>query len=62
LAGALTAGGRVLFLPARAFLDQIAGIGDLGPLPGFDAGVHGMRLVAAVTESAAAGGVTVKVS
>jgi predicted dehydrogenase len=47
---------------ARAFLDQIAGVGDLGPLPGFDAGVHGLRLVAAVAESAAAGGATVKVS
>lgn len=46
---------------ARAFLDQIAGIGHLGPLPGFDAGVHGLRLVAAVTESAAAGGTAVKV-
>jgi predicted dehydrogenase len=46
---------------ARAFLDQIAGIDGLGPLPGFDAGVHGMRLVAAVTESATAGGSAVKV-
>lgn len=40
---------------ARAFLDQIAGIGDLGPLPGFEAGLHGLRLVAAITESAATG-------
>ena len=47
---------------ARAFLDQIAGIGDLGPLPGFEAGLHGLRLVAAITESAATGGATVKVS
>ena len=45
----------------RAFLDQIAGIGDLGPLPGFDAGLHGLRVVAAVTESAQSGGTTVKV-
>jgi predicted dehydrogenase len=47
---------------ARAFLDQIAGGGDLGPLPGFDVGLHGLRLVAAITESAATGGATVKVS
>ncbi len=47
---------------ARAFLDQIAGIGDLGSLPGFEAGLHGLRLVAAITESAASGGGTVKVS
>jgi predicted dehydrogenase len=46
---------------ARAFLDQIAGIGDLGPLPGFDAALHGMRLVSAVTESATAGGNAVTV-
>ena len=45
----------------RAFLDQIAGIGDLGPLPGFDAGLHGLRVVAAVTESAQSGGTAVKV-
>jgi predicted dehydrogenase len=46
---------------ARAFLDQIAGIGDLGPLPGFHAGLHDLRLVAAVVESARFGGVAVKV-
>ncbi len=45
----------------RAFLDQIAGIGELGPLPGFDAGLHGLRVVAAVTESAQSGGAAVKV-
>ena len=45
----------------RAFLDQIAGIGDLGPLPGFDVGLHGLRVVAAITESAKAGGAAVKV-
>jgi predicted dehydrogenase len=45
----------------RAFLDQIAGIGDLGPLPGFDVGLHGLRVVAAITESAQSGGVAVKV-
>ena len=46
----------------RAFLDQIAGIDDLGPLPGFDAGLRGLRLVAAVTESAESGGAVVKVA
>ena len=45
----------------RAFLDQIAGIGELGPLPGFEAGLHGLRVVAAVTESAQSGGAAVKV-
>jgi predicted dehydrogenase len=45
----------------RAFLDQIAGIEGMGPLPGFDAGLHGLRVVAAVTESAASGGTSVKV-
>jgi predicted dehydrogenase len=46
---------------ARAFLDQIAGIPGLGPLPSFDAGLHGLRVVAAVTESANTGGAAVKV-
>ncbi len=45
----------------RAFLDQIAGIGDLGPLPSFGAGLHGLRVVAAIAESAQSGGATVKV-
>src|SRR6478672_698245 len=45
----------------RAFLDQIAGIGDLGPLPGFEAGLHGLQVVAAITESANSGGAAVKV-
>jgi predicted dehydrogenase len=45
----------------RAFLDQIAGVGDLGPLPGFEAGLHGLQVVAAVTESAQSGGAAVKV-
>ncbi|MFW0783350.1 Gfo/Idh/MocA family oxidoreductase [Gordonia sp. CPCC 206044] len=46
---------------ARAFLDQVAGIDELGPLPGFDVGVHSMRVVEAITESARGGGATVKV-
>ena len=45
----------------RAFLDQIAGIGDLGPLPSFEAGLRGLRVVAAVSESAQSGGAAVKV-
>lgn len=47
---------------ARAFLDQIAGIGDLGPLPGFDTGLHDLHLIAAVTESARLGGAAVKIN
>ncbi len=47
---------------SRAFLDQIAGIDVLGPLPGFDVGLHSMRVVAAIAESAANGGATVKVA
>jgi predicted dehydrogenase len=46
----------------RAFLDQIAGIDELGPLPRFDAGLHGLRVVAAITESAQSGGAAVKVA
>jgi predicted dehydrogenase len=46
---------------ARAFLDQIAAVGELGPLPGFDAGLHGLQVVAAVAESANSGGAAVKV-
>lgn len=45
----------------RAFLDQIAGVGDLGPLPGFEVGLRGLNLVAAITNSAASGGAAVKV-
>jgi predicted dehydrogenase len=45
----------------RAFLDQIAGIENLGPLPTFEDGLHGLRVVAAVAESAASGDAVVKV-
>ena len=55
----------------RAFLDQIADrsseargegtVGDMGPLPGFEVGLHGLQVVAAVTESAKDGGLAVKV-
>ena len=44
-----------------AFLDQIAGIGDLGPLPVFEAGLHGLQVVTAITESANSAGAAVKV-
>ena len=45
----------------RAFLDQITGTGDLGPLPGFEVGLRGLSLVRAITESANTGGTAVKV-
>ncbi|SCX32348.1 Gfo/Idh/MocA family protein [Mycolicibacterium fluoranthenivorans] len=45
----------------RAFLDQIAGIDALGPLPGFEVGLRGLRLVAAIAESARLGGETISV-
>jgi predicted dehydrogenase len=47
---------------ARAFLDQIAGVGDLGPLPRFDTGLHDLQLIAAIAESARLGGAAVKVN
>ena len=46
---------------ARAFLDQVAGIDVLGPLPGFDTGLHSMRVVDSITASAANGGATIDV-
>ncbi len=46
----------------RAFLDQIAGIDQLGPLPSFRDGLHSLQVVAAVSESAKNGGVAVKVA
>ncbi|OLL20611.1 MULTISPECIES: Gfo/Idh/MocA family protein [unclassified Rhodococcus (in: high G+C Gram-positive bacteria)] len=46
---------------ARAFLDQVAGIGDLGPLPTFAHGLRGMQIAAAVVESARSGGAAVKI-
>jgi hypothetical protein len=45
----------------RAFLEQIAG-SVIGPRPGFDPGLHGLPMVAAITESAQSGGVAVKVA
>ena len=47
---------------ARAFLEQVAGTGSLPPVPSFEHGLHNLRLLAAVTESAAEGGAEIKVS
>ncbi|MBY6686144.1 Gfo/Idh/MocA family oxidoreductase [Rhodococcus sp. BP-149] len=46
---------------ARAFLDQVAGIDGLPPLPDFAHGLRGLQLVAAITESAANNGIAVKI-
>ena len=46
---------------ARAFLDQIAGIDVLGPLPSFAHALRGMQIVTAVAESARADGAAVKI-
>ena len=50
---------------ARAFLEEVAGIDETESLPrtaSFDEGVHNMEILAAVAESAANGGATVKVA
>jgi predicted dehydrogenase len=50
---------------ARAFLEEVAGIDEADSLPrnaSFDEGVHNMEILAAVAESAAKGGATVKVA
>ena len=41
---------------ARAFLEQVAGIKGLPPVPSFAEGLHNMRLLSAVVASAASGG------
>lgn len=46
---------------ARAFLDQVAGIDGLPPLPDFTHGLRGMQLVAAIAESAANNGTAVTI-
>jgi predicted dehydrogenase len=46
---------------ARSFLDQIAGIDALPHCADFEAGLRGLAVLAAVTESAAGGGAAVKV-
>ena len=46
---------------ARAFLEQVAGIDGLPPCPPLSAGLHNLRLLRAVVDSAAAGGGEVRV-
>ncbi len=41
---------------SRAFLDQVAGLGKLPPVPSLAHGLHNMKILAAVTESAVDGG------
>ena len=41
---------------ARAFLDQVAGLGKLAPVPSLAHGLHNMEILAAVTQSALNGG------
>jgi predicted dehydrogenase len=53
------------YFQARAFLEEVAGIDEAESLPrnaSFDEGVHNMEILAAVAESAAGGGVTVKLA
>jgi len=47
---------------ARAFLDQVAGVGKLPPVPSMSHGLHNTRLLAAVTRSALDGGRAVELS
>jgi predicted dehydrogenase len=46
---------------ARAFLDQIAGLGQLPPCPTLAHGLHNMRVLEAVVAAANEDGKTVKV-
>lgn len=46
---------------ARAFLDQVAGVGQLLPCPSLREGLHDLRVLDAVTESATTQGATVKI-
>lgn len=46
---------------ARAFLEQVAGLKNLPPCPSLRHGLHNLRVLAAVAESASAGGRTVAV-
>ena len=47
---------------ARAFLDQVAGLGRLAPLPSLADGLHNMEIQAAVTQSALNGGQAVSLA
>jgi len=46
---------------ARAFLEQVAGLSGLPPCPSLAEGLHNLRVLAAVADSAAAGGAAVTV-
>ncbi|GAA4727924.1 Gfo/Idh/MocA family protein [Phytohabitans rumicis] len=46
---------------ARAFLEQVAGLDRLPPVPSFAHGLRNLRVLQAITESADAGGAEVKV-
>ena len=47
---------------ARAFLDQVAGLGRLAPLPSMADGLHNMEIQAGVTQSALNGGQAVSLA
>ena len=47
---------------ARAFLDQVAGVGKLPPVPSLAHGLHNMQILAAVTQSALNGGAAVTIA
>jgi predicted dehydrogenase len=47
---------------ARAFLEQVAGLDRLPRVPSFGHGLRNLRLLAAITESAARGGAEVKIA
>jgi hypothetical protein len=47
---------------ARAFLDQVAGLDKLAPVPSIAHGLHNMEILAAVTRSALNDGQAVPIS
>ena len=47
---------------ARAFLDQVAGLGKLAPVASLAEGLHNMEILAAVTQSAVSGGRVVELA
>ena len=47
---------------ARAFLEQVAGLDRLPRVPSFEHGLHNLRLLVAITESAHQGGCEIKIS
>jgi predicted dehydrogenase len=47
---------------SRAFLDQVAGVGKLPPVPSLAHGLHNMQILAAVTQSALNGGAAVTIA